>query len=153
MHLHLTLRLENNLKRCYVMDEMCICNVLIPVIDLRAKLEVRSLEWGNEEDYRFMCSYSLIKSLMWRQQNHLVVCSYRISPRLWGHHMCPSDRQSNMTAIYTLWVRWKAPAPSLRPRSPKRIAKQTDKAGKGPVNFYILGCLGCSPLAGAARGC
>lgn len=71
-----------------------------------------------------------------------------ISSRLPGHHMCASDRQSNMTAIYTHWVRWKVLGLSLRPRSPKRMGKETDKAGKRPVNFYILGCLGCFPTAG-----
>lgn len=34
------------------------------------------------------------------------------------------------------------------PHSPKRMGKETDKAGKRPVNFYILGCLGCFPLEG-----
>lgn len=34
------------------------------------------------------------------------------------------------------------------PHSPNRMGKETDKAGKRPVNFYILGCLGCFPLEG-----
>ncbi len=108
----------------------------------------RTLIWRNVEHCRFLCNYSFITSLVWRQENHHVLCSHWISSPLPGPHMCASDRQSNMTAIYTHWVRWKVLGLSLRPRSPKRMGKKTDKAGKRPVNFYILGCLGCFPMAG-----
>lgn len=110
--------------------------------------EPRNLIWGNVEHCWFLCNYSFITSLVWRQENHRVLCSHRIFSPLPGPHMCTSDRQSNMTAIYTHWVRWKVLGLSLRPRSPKRMGKKTDKAGKRPVNFYILGCLGCFPTAG-----
>lgn len=97
----------------------------------------------------FLCNYSFITSLVWRQENQHALCSHWISFPLPGRHMCTSDRQSNMTAIYTHWVRWKLPGLSLRPRSPKRMGEKTDKGGKRPVNFYIPGCLGCFPMAGA----
>lgn len=97
----------------------------------------------------FLCNYSFITSLVWRQENQHALCSHWISFPLPGRHMCTSDRQSNMTAIYTHWVRWKLPGLSLRPRSPKRMGEKTDKGGKRPVNFYIPGCLWCFPMAGA----
>lgn len=115
----------------------------------------RTLIWRNVEHCWFLCNYSFITSLVWRQENHHVLCSHWVSSPLPGPHMWASDRQSNMTAIYTHWVRWKVLGLSLRPRSPKRMGKKTDKAGKRPVNFYILGCLGCFPMAGTQQlyGC
>ena len=120
---------------------------------LRAVMEfmqmcVRAEMWGDVERCWFWCNYSFIC----RRRRHRVLCSHWISSPRAGHHMCTSERQSNMAAIYTLWVRWKLLAPSLRPRSPKRMGKKTDKAGKRPVNFYILGCLGCFPMAGRNTG-
>ena len=110
---------------------------------------VRNLIRGNVEQCRIMCNYSFITSSACRlQKTNRVRRSHRISSPLPGHHMCTSERQSYMTAIYSHWVRWKVLALSLRPRSPKRMGKETDKAGKRPVNFDILGCLGCFPMAG-----
>lgn len=110
---------------------------------------VRNLIRGNVEHGRFLCNYSFITALVRRQENQHALRSCWSSSPLPGHRMCTSDRQSNMTAIYTHWVRWKLLALSLRPRSPKRMGEEADKAGKRPVNFYILGCLGCFPVAGA----
>lgn len=104
--------------------------------------------WGNAVGF-FLCNYSFITSLVGGQGSQsCTVFSRSVFPSSRASHMCTSDRQSNMTAIYTHWARWKVLAPSLRPRSPKRMRKKTDKAGgKRPVNSCILGCLGCFRMA------
>lgn len=67
---------------------------------------VRNLMRGNVEHYRLFCviTHSLHLKVRWRENPRVLVES---SPRLPRHHVCVSDRQSNMAAIYTHWVRWK----------------------------------------------
>lgn len=105
--------------------------------------------WGNVEQCWFFCLITHSLHLWFENSVTIAPCVLiEFLLPLPGNHMCTSERQSNTTAIYTHWVRWKVLGLSLRPRSPKRMGKKTDKAGKRPVHFYILGCLGCFPMAG-----
>lgn len=100
---------------------------------------VRNLIRGNVEHGGFLCNYSFITALVRRQENQHALRSRWSSSPLPGHRMCTSDRQSNMTAIYTHWVRWKLLALSLRPRSPKRMGEETAKGGKKACKFLYSG--------------
>lgn len=97
------------------------------------------------EMYMFLCNYSFITSPFWRQKT--MVCCIHTTP-FPKCHVCMSERQSNMTAIYAHWIGWKLLARSLRPCSPKRIGEEADKGGKSPVKFWILGCQGAFATAG-----
>ena len=105
----------------------------------------------------FLCNYSFITAPVWRQENHRVRRSRWISsPLFQGHRMCPSERQSNMTAIYTRWVRWKVLGLSLRPRSPKRMGKEDRQSRKKACKFLYSGLsrmLSCAGVHAAVQMC